>query len=471
VLWQGLAQAVGKTVVLVTTILLARLLSPEEYGLVAFALVLMAYAEAIADAGVAQALVYLPRSEQSARAALLVSLLTGCLLVIVAFVAAPLVADFFGDPDVAPLVRVLSASLFASSMGAVPEALLRRELAFERVTIGTVIRVLTTGGVTISLALAGYGAWSLAWGTVAGSMIYAIACWCLIPTRPGVHFWRATGPDLRLVLGYGIPVAGSALLAKLIFDVDYLVVGGLLGAEALGFYTLAFRLPELVIITVFFVLSSVTFPLYSRARHDPEQLRRGYLLSVRVQSLYGVCAGVGLAVIAPYVVPVVFGPAWIPAAGPLILLTLYAAARSVGAGANEVYKALGRPGLSIRMSLARLAILIPVLIFAARWGIEGVAWAQLVVAILFALGMQGIAARVMRLPLRDLLGAIRPAMSGGLAVALVGAVLLMLGMNPVIGLIVIVLAGLVAVAAVLGLGYPSVVRELVQLAHLGPANK
>ena len=462
-LWQGAAQAVAKAVVLVTTVLLARLLSPEEYGLVAFALVLMAYAEAIADAGVAQALVYLPRRAAFTRAALLLSVVSGCLLAVLVLAAAPAVADFFGHADVAPLVRLLALSLLAASLGAVPEALLRRELRFPRLTTAMVIRAVVTGAVTIGLALDGWGAWSLAWGTVAGSMSYTLSVWALLPERRQVQFWRAGRADVRAVLGYGTPVAGSSMLAKLIFDVDYLIVGALLGAQALGYYTLAFRMPELLIINVFFVIATVTFPLYARARRDPDRLRGGYLQSVRIQSLYGICAGVGLAVVAPYLVPVLFGSAWARAITPLVLLALYAAVRSVGAGANEVYKALGRPGLSVLLSLARLVILVPVLIVASRWGIDGIAAAQLLVAVVFAVGMQTLAARVMHLRPADLVRATAPALVCGLAIGFVGVTLLVLQPSPLIGLIVGVPAGVAAVATVLTFGYPSVLPNLLRL--------
>ena len=461
--WQGLAQAVGKSVVLITTVALARILSPQEYGLVALALVLMAYAEAVADAGVAQALIYLPRNRESARAAMLLSVLTGCVLAAVAFVSAPLIARIFDHPDVAPLVRVLALSLLATSLGAVPEALLRRQLRFQRLTVATVTRAVLTGVVTLILAVAGYGAWSLAIGTVAGSAAYAACCWLLLPERVPLRIWHAQRQETRELVRYGAPVAGSTLLAKLIFDVDYVIIGLLLGAGALGYYTLAFRLPEFIIINVFFVLASVMFPLYSRARHDPERLRRGYLKSVQIQSLYGVTAGVGLAVVASDLVPMIFGAKWLPVVVPLAILALYAAARSLGAGANEVYKAVGRPGLSIVVSLSRLVILIPVLVMAARWGIEGIAWAQLAVALIFAVGMQAVAAHVMMLRSREVIGAVMPALVCGAVVATIGFVGSRLPLGPVLGTAVTVVVAVAGVVGVLRLVYPTLFAELLWL--------
>ena len=463
-MWQGLAFAAGKVFVLVTIIVLARLLSPEEYGLVALALVLMAYAETIADAGVAQALIYLPRTGELARSALLISVVLGGLLASGAILAAPAIADLFNLPEVAPLVQVLSISLLATALAAVPEALLRRDLHFKRQTAAPVLRAATTGVVTLTLAFSGYGAWSLAIGTAAGSVAYAAACWFLLPGRAPWQIWRVSKDALRANLKFGAPAAGSSLLARLIFDIDYLIIGLLLGAHALGFYTLAFRAPELVIVNVLFVLSTVLFPLYAKVAGEPDRLRSGYVKSVEIQALYGMTAGVGLAVVAPILVPVVFGPQWGEAVLPLVFLSLYAAARSLGAGANDVYKALGRPGISIGISLVRLAILAPALLIATSWGIVGVACAQLAAAVLFAFGMQVVAARVMDLRARQLLRAIVPGVVCGAAVAAVGLAGLALpledGLPTVFGLTI---AAIGVVYLILRWGFSSLHDELLKL--------
>jgi lipopolysaccharide exporter len=463
-IWQGAAFVAGKLIVLVTIVVLARLLSPAEYGLVALALVLMAYAETIADAGVAQALVYLPRTGEIARSALLISVALGGLLATGAVLAAPLIADLFHLPEVAPLVRILAVSVLATSLAAVPEALLRRDLQFKRLTTAPVVRAATMGTVTLALAFAGFGAWSLAIGTAAGAVAYAATCWLLVPAGAPWQIWRVGKESLRANLHYGAPVAGSTLLARLIFDVDYLIIGLLMGAQALGFYTLAFRLPETVIISVFFVLSSVMFPLYAQVRGEPDRLRAGYLKSVQIQSLYGVTAGVGLAVVAPILVPVLFGPQWTDAVLPLVFLSLYAAARSLGAGANDVYKAIGRPGLSIGISLVRLVILVPALLFATQWGIAGVACAQLAVALLFACGMQAVAARVIKLRARQLLRAVVPGLVCGTGVAVAGLGTLALPVwGGVITTAVVVVSAIAVVYAILRLGFSSLHDELLQL--------
>lgn len=463
-LWLGGAQVVGKAMVLLTTIVLARLLVPEQFGLVSLSLVLLVYAEAITDAGVAQALIYLPRTAASARAALACSLATGAALTLVVQLAAPFIADFFDQPTVEPLVRLLSLSLLASSLSAVPDALLRRSLKFNRITISTVVRSVVTGIVSILLALTGSGAWALAWGTVAGALVYVAMTWTLATDRPDLAIWRTRWSDVRGVMGYGVPVAGSSLLSKLVFDVDYLIIGRLLGVGALGYYTLAFRLPELLILNMLFVLSAVVFPIYSRVRGDLGRLQSGYLFSLRIYSLYGVCAGVGIAVTAPLVVPLFFGQQWDDAITPLLGLALYGVCRSLSGGANEVYKALGRPWLSLVVSIGRLIVLVPALTIAAlNWGIVGVAWGQCVTSLLFSVVTQLLAARLLQMPWRRLAGAIAPSLVAGAAVGIAGVLLAFVPLPSIPHLALIVVGGAVAALGTLYFCFPSVLRELTAI--------
>lgn len=462
-LYQGFAFIASKSGVMLSTIVLARILAPEQFGLVALAVVVVGYVQTLADAGVGQALVFLPARQSIVSAAILCALGTGTILMVVGLLAAPLVASFFGRPDLAPLVQLAAVSLIATALNSVPESLLRRELKFSRITVARAVSAVVIAATSITLAVLGAGAWSIIWGNFAGAVSYLVAGWIALPTKPSLRVWRTSVSDLRQVLAYGLPVAGATFLARAIFDVDYLIVGKLLGADALAYYTLAFKLPELAILNVFFVITSVTFPLYTRAKDDFARLRRGYVFSFKVQSVYGVTAGIGLAVVAPAAIAVVFGEKWALAAAPLAALACYAAVRTVGGGANEVYKAIGRPGLSIGISLLRLVLLVPVLILATRWGIVGVAWAQVVMAAVFLVLMQFVATRVIGLPPIRLLSALVPALIAGAAVAVVAGLVTLLPLPAPVTLVVAVVAGAAAAVAALRLTQRRFLAELIGL--------
>jgi len=460
-LWQGLAYFSGKVVVATTTIVLARIIAPEQFGLVALATVFITFLDVVADGGVAQALVYLDRSRETTRSAMLLALVAGSIMAGSVLLCAPAIATFFHESDVVGLTRALSAVLFVGSLSSVPEALLRRALAYRRLAGAAVLRAVITGVTSIGLAVAGLDAWAIVWGTIAGATGYTVACWGMARRVMDLRVWLVSGRDLGVVARYGIPAAAGILLSRLIFDLDYLIVGRRLGPEPLGFYTVAFRLPELAILNIFFVISSVTFPLYSRARSNPSRLRSGYLSSVRLQAIYGVSAGVGLAMVSPIAVPVLLGDNWLPAVECLAALGIYAALRSVGAGANDLYKAIGRPAISVWVSLLRLAILVPVLLWAARYGINEVAWAQAVLAGTFVILMQGVAIRVLGVPVSHFVRAILPALLCGGAVAVtVWPIVHLLPASALLRLVVSVPVGALAVVATLFLAAPSAVRDV-----------
>jgi len=347
VAWQGLSYVGGKILVLATTVVLARLLTPGDFGVVGLALVFIAYAEVVTDLGVAQALIYLPEDRDANDLAFTVTLVFSLFLVGVAMAAAPAVAEFFRRPDLTPLFRVLSLSLLVGGIGQVPDALLRKRLLFRRRLIADILRACGQGVVSITLAAAGAGPWAIVLGYLAGGVLWSGTAWALVAYRPGSGFWRVRVAKARPLLSYGLATAGNALLLSLVFDIDYLIVGRQLGASALGHYTLGFRIPEMVIINVFYVLSAVAFPLFSMAREDRGLLRRGYVATIRLQTVYGVMAGVGLAAVAPMLVHVVFGARW---SQSIVPVTGNRGSRRVqghrppGPGGGAFVRAIGRAG-------------------------------------------------------------------------------------------------------------------------------
>lgn len=413
--WQSISYVGGKLLVLVSTAILARLLTPSDFGLVALALVFVTYAEVVADLGVAQALIYLQPRRSYADAAIVLSAVWSVTLVLVAVVSAPAVAAFFDRPDVTPIFRVLSLSLLLNGIGQVPDALLRRDLKFRTQIAGNLARAGAQGVASVAFALAGLGPWAIVFGQLVGEAAWAGTLWALVDYRPRRGFYRLGRDDVKDLVGYGAPAAGNALVLSLVFNIDYLIVGRRLGARALGFYTLAFRVPQMLIIQVFYILSTVTFPLYARVRDSGERLRSGYLLAVKLQAVFGVIAGVTLAVTAGDLVPLVFGERWTPSVVPLRALALYATFRSLGIGAVDLLKAIGRPALAFRLSLLRLALVAPLLWVLAGRGIDEVSWGQAAAAALLAVVVQAVAVRAAGVPGAAVAKAALPAALAGAA--------------------------------------------------------
>lgn len=440
--WQGVAFVLGRLLILLATILVARILGPANYGLVTLAVVIVTHLTIVADLGVGQALVYLPIRARRTDAGLASATCSSLVLAAALVLAAPYLTGALGHPGSGPLLQALSLVMVFNAIGQVPDSLLRRELRFRSRVAGELARATGRAGVAIGLVLYGLGPWSLVWGEVVGAVAFAVVSWILVRHRPRLRLDRR---ELRPLLTFGGAAACNGVLATLVLNVDYLIVGGILGATALGWYVVGFRLPEVLIISAFQVVSQVAFPLYARVGVEPQRLRKGYLVAFRLQATYGLAAGTTLAAIAPLVVPVLFGEGWGPAVQVLQAIGLYAAFRSLAAGAVDVFKGMGRPELGIWLGLGRLAVLVPVLIWSTQWGVVGVAWAQAVLALLFAVVIQRLAFRLVGVSMRAALSALRTAvviaMLSGAAAMLGGYVL------PAPLWVRLVVAGVLAVAA------------------------
>jgi lipopolysaccharide exporter len=404
VAWVGLSYFITRITLLIATVVLARTLSPTDFGVYALALAFITYAEVVNDLGVAQALILLPADDRQNDAALTVSLVVSAVLVGVAMITAPFVARFFGHPDVGSILRVLSLALLLRALGQVPDAILIRDLRFRERFRANASRALVQCVMWVAFALAGAGVWSLVYGYLAGYAVNSLILWRLVSYRPGPAFWRITRARVQPLLSYAAPLVGSVLLLALVNDIDYLIVGRRLGTDALGYYTVAFRVPQMVISNTFLVFSVVMIPVLVRAGQNATRFHRGYVRTLRIQTTFGLSVATGLAVAAPLLVPVLFGARWTPSIAPLGALSLYAVFRSLAWGATDVYKGMGRPRLAFWSSLVWLAALVPTLLISTRWGIEGVAWGQLVVAVLAAITLHGVAVRSLRLPLSRLAG-------------------------------------------------------------------
>lgn len=400
--------------------MLARLLSPDDFGLFALALVAVTYAEKLSDLGVAQALIFFDQDPKRTDTALVVSAILSIALFGLAFVSAPVIAGFFERPQVSPMLRTLAISLILRGIGSIPDALLRRDLLFKRRLVAEFARAAGLGIVSITLAASGAGPWSFVWGYIAGDVAWNGAAWLLCRHKPGRYVAATSWQSIKELLSFGLPAAGQGFLLALVYDIDYVIVGRLLGTAPLGYYTVAFRIPLATIVPVFWALSAVAFPIFSRMRHDMPRLRSGYLRWIAVQGTFGAAAGAGLAIIAPLVVEVFFGPRWNPAIVPLQVLSVYAAFRSLTSGVFDLLKGAGRPVLAFWISLLRLGIVLPALLVGALYGIVGVAWAQAASSFVLMIAMQWIVSRVVGVRAAELLRALRPAL-GAAAGTLVGA--------------------------------------------------
>jgi PST family polysaccharide transporter len=260
-----------------------------------------------------------------------------------------------------------------------------------------------------------------------------------------------------------------------LLNTDYLIVGRVLGAEALGLYTLAFKLPDLLLVNLCWVLSRVLFPFFSRLVDDRQALRAAYLAAFRFVSLVAVPLGLGLAATAPSVVSVLFGAQWSGAVPTMQVLAIYSTLHAISFHAGDVLKAVGRGGVLVRLSLVSVALLVPSMLAGVAWfGLVGVALAWIVVdSARFALSLRALQHEI-DIDAHHLFASLRPPLVAGLAMlACVWFVGDLLGEPGLLVLVAQGMTGLVSYSAVLYVLNPTVVTEvrtvLGLLRHRAPA--
>jgi lipopolysaccharide exporter len=396
-------------VVFAMTLVLARLLTPTDFGVVAAGMVLLAFLEMGLDLGVAAALVYEQEEGITARVqtAFTLNTIMAAALTAVGVAAAPLVAAFFNLAGREAIFRALALYLLVRGVGQVSDALLRRNLQFKKRTLVDIIRAVVRAAVAVLLAVAGAAAWSIVAGVLAGETAATIVVLSLARLRPTFSLNRDAA---RALLRFGVPSTAMRLTNEFSTNCDYLVIGNRLGATTLGYYTMAFRLPELLIGNVLWIFSTVAFPTYSRVRKQGEEaLRRVMLRALRLTSLFGFTMGCYLAILSRDVVNVLFSAKWEPAAAPMTLISLGLGLSAVGYASGDMFPALGRPG-------ALLAIDVPITlteftgyIFAAPYGITAVAAVHLTMCVIYALIRLAIANRLVGARTGETLQALRPA--------------------------------------------------------------
>lgn len=463
VVWQSASYLLGKAFFLVFTVVLARLLSPQQIGLVALAQLLVTYLEVVADLGVGHGLVFHGRSRRRTDQAFALSLLNSAVLGGLIFTAAPAVAAFFDEDALVPLVRILALAFVAGGLAQVPDGILRRDLRFSRRLLTELARTIGQGVVSVALALAGFGAASIAWGYVAGQVARAATGWVLAGHRPGRGWWRLDGEETRRLVAFGSAASGASLLLTLVHDVDYLIVGRTLGATAAGYYSIAFRIPQTAVVSLYWAVASVTFPVFSRIRTDARRVRRAYLSWVRLQALYGMPAGALVAVTAPALIHTLLGPRWAPATPALQALGWYAAVRSLSSGGFDVLKGVGRPRLALAIAGGALAVVVPVLLVASTGGIAAVGWAQVGLSAGLGLVMQAVCTRVVGVRRTEVVRAAAPGVVAAIAVAVAaGGVVTAIPGAPFVELLLAPPVALLAAAAAVRVVAPGALLDVAR---------
>ncbi|MFC0547997.1 oligosaccharide flippase family protein [Kutzneria chonburiensis] len=429
-------------------LILARLLVPADFGIFAVAAAATAFVMHVNDIGVIAAGVqWRGKLEDMAPTGTSIAIAFSSLVYAAFFFGAPAFATLSGTPDAAPVVRLLTLVIIVDGITSCRAAALMRRFEQDRLTKATMIGTAVNFVVAVPLAFAGAGAYSFAGGQVASSIVTGILVWRMGALPFKLAFDREIAVKL---FKFGIPLAASLGVESVLLNADYVIVGNVLGATALGWYLLAFNVSNWVPGLVGTAVRYVSIPSFSRlAEQEPEALAAGVRRSVPVLVSAILPVAVLMAILAPYMVVFLYGDQWGPSAAVLRFLTVLMVVRMLTSLAFDILTSLGATRSTVWLNAGWAVVLIPALWFGTHLdNIRGAAIAHSIVAVAVALPLAIIALHRAGVPLLPVLPAlIRPAVGAALCAAVTfvvvrlvsGGAFLHLFVPGVVGMLVFVL--------------------------------
>lgn len=381
IVWSAIQKFGNQAVSFVVFFCLARLLEPEAFGLIALASVFLAFVQIFLNQGFAEAIVQREELEpEHLDTAFWVSLVISILLTIISFLVAGIVAQGFNQPELTPIIRWLSLGFLLSAFNSVQQAIFRRDLAFKALAIRSLVASFAGGLVGVAMAFLGYGVWSLVGQQLTNNIAGILVLWWASDWKPGLkvsqkHFYE--------LFHFGINILGFNLLNFFNRRSDDFLIGYFLGPTALGYYTIAYRLLLLMTNLLTNTMAQVALPTFSRLQSQPEKMRRAFYTATQLSSLVAFPAFLGMAILAPELVPFVFGENWLPSIPVMQILAIIGILHAIEYFNQSVILAMGKPDWRFKINAINAVGNVIGFIIVVQWGILAVAAAYVIRGYLF----------------------------------------------------------------------------------------
>ncbi|WP_242916734.1 lipopolysaccharide biosynthesis protein [Pontibacter liquoris] len=378
IVWSAVQLAINRGLSFIIKMVLAKLLFPEQFGLVGMAAVFASFVQVFNDIGIGAALVQRKdkdlREEHFQTAFWTGVIWSTSIYLLIVIVVSPLAAIFYKEPMLRQIIPALSLGVLASPVNLVHQAQLTRAMSFKKLAFISNVSTAFSGVLSLTLAYLGAGVWSLVFNSVATIVI-------AMPL-----FFRATGWTPKLmwdkkafkdVFGFGVYTTGTNLFNNLISNIDYLLIGKLLSAAALGTYTLAFVLTDTFRNQLMAMMGKVMYPVYGKKQDDPKALKRYYLKVVKYNSIFVYPAMIFFITLGTPFVQNYFGQKWIGAIEPLKILAVSVMIHMLTNSHASLIRGLGKPKLEMKIQFFKAVFLyVPLISLGIHfYGIVGAAYA------------------------------------------------------------------------------------------------
>jgi len=378
-LWSATERIGQQGVQFVISIILARLLLPEEFGLIAMLTIFMAISQSLINSGFGQALIQKKNSTYVDECSIFYfNILVGFLAAGILCLAAPQIGIFYNQPLLPLLTYALSLNLVINSLGLVQTTLLTKRLDFKTQAKVSMSATVISGSIGVTMAFNGYGVWSLVVQSLSSNLLSTALLWSFNSWRPSMIFSFSA---LRQMFTFGSRLLAAGLLNTLFDNIYLVVIGKLFSPGVLGFYTRAYGLQQLPVANLSNIISRVTFPVFSSVQSDKDRLKRGVRETLSMLVLINFPMMIGLAVVANPLVRVLLTEKWLPCVPFLQLLCVVGMLYPLHVINLNVLNAQGRSDLFFRLEVVKKVLIVIVIIITYRWGIIAMIYGQIVTSI------------------------------------------------------------------------------------------
>lgn len=416
ILWSAIQTYSERIVSLVVILVLARLLSPATFGLVAIASIFISFAQIFVDQGFGEAIVYSKKIDhEMLDSAFWANFLISIILMFLCIGTSDFISTFYKEAQLSLIIKVLSIGFVFNAFSTVQQALLRRDLSFRSLAMRSLIATLGSAIIAIGFAVVDFGVWSLVAKSLSYGLIGVIVLWNISPWRPRYAFyWK----HFKALFSYGISIVGANIVDFISRRSDDILIGIFLGASLLGYYNIAYSLLLTMTEILIVVPNSVIFPVFARIQDDLRAVREHFYEASQLISLITIPAFIGLALLAEEVTLSLYGSQWITSIQVVRVLMLIGIIHSAFYFYGNLFKALGKPGWRFGMMSLTSILNVIGFVIAVRWGIVAVAASYVIVGYLIAPVYYSLLSRLIHLNTVTYLKLYRPAVTSTVVMGL-----------------------------------------------------
>lgn len=370
--WSFIDNISNSGVTFLVGLILARLLTPAEYGIMAMIAIFIAVSNSIVDSGFSNALIRKVRIDRvDYNTVFVFNLIVSIVLYILLYTSAPAISLFFKEPVLTNVLRVIGLILIVNALGFIPRTILVRGIDFKTQTKVSIISSVSSGLVGVGMAIMGFGVWSLVWQQLSRQILNSLFLWIFCKWIPR---WEFSIKSFKEMFGFGYKLLLSGLLDTLYKNIYYVIIGRCYSPAQLGQYSRAEQFNMIFSSNLTSIVQRVSYPVLSSIQEEPERLREAYRQIIKTTMLVTFACMLGLAAVAKPLIIILIGEKWLPAVSFLQIICFSGMLYPLHAINLNILQVKGRSDLFLKLEIIKKTIAVFPILIGIFYGIEYMLW-------------------------------------------------------------------------------------------------